>query len=117
MSGTDTVASAEAAARTGLTIDTLRYYEREGLVGPIRREGGRRRYDEDDLTWLGLLTCLRDAGLGIDDLRRFTALLRAEDPGEDRVAFLERRREELVERAERLQRAISVLDGKIAHYR
>lgn len=90
---------AEAAAATGLSLDTLRYYEREGLIGPIERSaGGRRRYDENDLAWIGIVTCLREAGLGITDLRRFTDLLRTESPGEDRVAFLHRRRKELQER-------------------
>lgn len=108
---------AEAAERSGLTIDTLRYYEREGLIGPIDRSaGGRRRYSEDDLTWIGLITCLRDAGLGIADLRRFTELLRSEAGSGDRVAFLRRRRVELEERRRLTERAISVLDDKINHY-
>lgn len=107
----------EAAARTGLSLDTLRYYEREGLVGPIgRAPGGARRYSEDDLVWLGLVTCLRDAGLGIADLRRFTDLLRTEAASDDRVDFLRRRRAELEERQAALAAAIAVLDGKIRHY-
>ncbi|MFZ4281513.1 MerR family transcriptional regulator, partial [Streptomyces rhizosphaericola] len=57
---------AAAADRTGVSIDTLRYYEREGLIGPIRRSGGgRREYTENDVFWIGLITCFRDAGLGI----------------------------------------------------
>jgi DNA-binding transcriptional MerR regulator len=108
---------AEAAAATGLSLDTLRYYEREGLIGPIERSvGGRRRYDQDDVTWIGIVTCLRDAGLGISDLRRFTELLRSEGPGTDRVTFLRERREELRERLRQTQAALTVLDGKIAHY-
>lgn len=68
---------AETVERTGLSHDTLRYYEREGLIGPVPRDGGgRRRYEDADLEWIGLVTCLRDAGLGIADLRRFTELLR-----------------------------------------
>lgn len=106
----------EVAARTGLTLDTLRYYEREGLIGPIdRAPGGRRRYTEDDVGWIGLVTCLREAGLGIADLRRFTELLRTDGDG-DRVEFLRRRRAELLDRLERTQAALRVLDDKIAHY-
>ena len=79
MSAMTGFAPGEVARRTGLTLDTLRYYEREGLVGPIERSvGGQRRYDEDDVAWIGIVTCLRDAGLGIADLRRFTELLRSE---------------------------------------
>ncbi|TQM44509.1 DNA-binding transcriptional MerR regulator [Pseudonocardia cypriaca] len=111
-----TVDPAEAARRTGLSLDTLRYYEREGLIGPIERAtSGHRRYTADDLTWIGIVTCLRDAELGIADLRRFTELLRSEGTG-DRVGFLRRRREELVDRARRLQAAIAVLDDKISYY-
>ncbi len=108
---------AAAAERTGLSLDTLRYYEREGLIGPVDRSaGGRRRYSEDDLSWIGVLTCLREAGLGITDLRRFTELLRSEAGSGDRVAFLRRRRAELQERRRLTERAISVLDDKIDHY-
>jgi DNA-binding transcriptional MerR regulator len=107
----------EAARRTGLSLDTLRYYEREGLIGPIdRTPGGRRRYDADDVAWIGIVTCLRDAGLGIADLRRFTELLRTEHETGDRVAFLRRRRDELSERLQRLQAALRVLNDKIEYY-
>jgi DNA-binding transcriptional MerR regulator len=111
-------APADAVERTGLTLDTLRYYEREGLIGPVRRDpGGRRQYDEGDLEWIGLVTCLRDAGLGIADLRRFTELLRGSAEPVDRVTFLEQRRDELEQRLRRTQRALDALDGKIAYYR
>lgn len=115
--GTPGYGLGEVAERTGLTHDTLRYYEREGLVGPVRRtSGGQRVYDEDDLAWIGIVTCLRDAGLGIADLRRFTQLLRTEGASADRVGFLQRRRAELEERIVKTQQAIGILDGKIAHY-
>jgi DNA-binding transcriptional MerR regulator len=107
----------EAAQRTGLSLDTLRYYEREGLIGPIGRSaGGRRTYTADDVAWIGTVTCLRRAGLAIEDLRRFTRLLRTEDESSDRVAFLRRRRDELVDQLGRTQAALDVLDDKIAHY-
>ncbi|MEU9576548.1 MerR family transcriptional regulator [Streptomyces chilikensis] len=108
---------ATAADRTGVSIDTLRYYEREGLIGPIRRSaGGRREYTEDDIFWIGLVTCFRDAGLGIADLREFVAILRSERSPQDRVAFLRERRAALEERVAALRRAMGVLDEKIAYY-
>jgi DNA-binding transcriptional MerR regulator len=108
---------AAAADHTGVSIDTLRYYEREGLIGPIRRSvGGRREYTEEDLFWIGLVTCFREAGLGIADLRGFVAILRAEHPPQDRVAFLRERRAALEQRAAALYRAMEVLDEKIAYY-
>jgi DNA-binding transcriptional MerR regulator len=108
---------ADTATSTGLSLDTLRYYEREGIIGPIERDtGGRRRYSDQDVAWIGVVTCLRDAGLGIDDLRRFTRLLRASGPGTDRVTFLRERRAELEERVRMMQRALDVLDDKIDYY-
>jgi DNA-binding transcriptional MerR regulator len=107
----------EVSERTGLTLDTLRYYEREGLIGPIRRRAGQRSYTEGDVAWIGIVTCLRDAGLGIDDLRRFTQLLRSEAGSTDRVAFLTRRRQELHDQLRKIQAAIRVLDDKIEYYR
>jgi DNA-binding transcriptional MerR regulator len=112
-----TITPAAAAERTGVSIDTLRYYEREGLIGPIRRSaGGHREYTEDDLFWIGLVTCFREAGLGIADLRGFVAVLRAERPPQDRVAFLRERRAALQRRMAALCRAMDVLDEKIAYY-
>ncbi|MCD7438565.1 MerR family transcriptional regulator [Streptomyces lincolnensis] len=112
-----TVTPSTAADRTGVSIDTLRYYEREGLIGPIRRSpGGRREYTEEDLFWIGLVTCFREAGLGIADLREFVALLRADHPPQNRVAFLRERRAALEQRVAALRRAMDVLDEKIAYY-
>ncbi|WP_306191057.1 MerR family transcriptional regulator [Streptomyces sp. MK5] len=112
-----TLTPATAADRTGVSIDTLRHYEREGLIGPIRRSaGGRRQYTEDDLFWIGLVTCFREAGLGIADLREFVVMLRAEHPPQDRVAFLRDRRAALEQRMAALCQAMEVLDEKIAYY-
>ncbi|BCL25185.1 MerR family transcriptional regulator [Streptomyces aurantiacus] len=112
-----TLTPAAASDRTGVSIDTLRYYEREGLIGPVRRSvGGRRQYTEDDVFWIGLVTCFRDAGLGIADLRGFVAILRAEHPPQERVAFLRERRAALEQRVAALGRAMQVLDEKITYY-
>lgn len=107
----------DVARATGLSEDTLRYYEREGLVGPIDRDSsGHRRYSDNDVAWVGVVTCLRDAGLGISDLRRFTSLLRADGDATEREDFLRGRRDELVRQADALAAAIRVLDDKIQHY-
>ncbi|WP_062132344.1 MerR family transcriptional regulator [Demequina aestuarii] len=107
----------DVAHSTGLTEDTLRYYEREGLVGPIDRDAsGHRRYGDNEVAWIGVVTCLREAGLGIADLRRFTSLLRADGVATERSEFLRQRRAELVRQADALAAAITVLDDKIAHY-
>ena len=114
---TETVGIGEAATASGLSPDTLRYYERESLIGPIRRaSNGQRQYSAGDIAWIGVITCLREAGLGIGDLQQFTRLLREASDTTTRVEFLRARRVDLMQRVQQLQAAVDVLDGKIRHY-
>jgi DNA-binding transcriptional MerR regulator len=70
----------EAAARVGLSTYTLRWYEQEGLVSPVERDSaGRRRYTDQDLDWLVLLTKLRRTGMPVRDMRRYAELARLGD--------------------------------------
>lgn len=67
----------EVARRTGFSDATLRYYERIGLIGPVRRDrsSGHRRYDLGTVSVLESLACLRSSGVGIEDMRRYLGLL------------------------------------------
>jgi DNA-binding transcriptional MerR regulator len=113
------ISPGEASARTGLSLDTLRYYESVGILGPVRRDaGGRRQYSEGDLAWLDVVKCLRASGMGIADLRRFVDVLhgqasRVTDP----VEMLQTHREQLLQHIEQVKAGLAVLDDKIAHYR
>ncbi|MEZ2372987.1 MerR family transcriptional regulator [Arthrobacter sp. RCC_34] len=107
----------EAVAASGLSPDAIRYYEDEGIIGPFERSSSNhRRFSDSDLAWIGVVTCMRDAGLGISDLREFATLLRGEEASADPATFLRERRAALDARAEALQRAIDVLDDKITHF-
>lgn len=65
----------QAAARSGLSIDTIRYYERSGLMPPVTRGAdGRRRFSPDSIDWLILLASLRDTGMPMAQMRRFAQL-------------------------------------------
>ncbi|ASR38645.1 MerR family transcriptional regulator [Prauserella marina] len=81
---------AEAAEKSGFSIDTLRYYEKIGLLSPVARTaGGRRRYSDDDVGLLHLLRCLRDTDMPIVDMHRFVTLLRGgEEHAAERLAVL-----------------------------
>jgi len=65
----------DASRRSGLSEPTLRYYEDVGLIGPIAREAvsRHRRYCEQDLEMLQVLSCLRTMGVGIEDMRTYQA--------------------------------------------
>ena len=118
-----TCAPADAARRSGFSLDTLRYYEKIGLVRDVRRDGaGRRLYDDGDLDWLGVLRCLRDTGMPIAAMRRYAALALATGPAADatvpeRLALLEGHAEHVASTIELLLHQQEHLAEKIEHYR
>lgn len=67
---------AEAAEASGLSAHTLRYYEQIGLIAPIDRRSGARRYSEADMRWLEFLVRLRATGMSMRDMQRYAQLLR-----------------------------------------
>ena len=113
-----TYSIAQAAEHSGLSIDTLRYYERIGLVDPPARDsGGRRSYSDDDLGWLVFLTRLRTTGMPIRMMREFAQLrhLGAATAGRRKQMLFEHRAS-VRERIAELQSCLDVLEYKIKHY-
>lgn len=107
----------EAARRTELSIDTIRYYDKLGILGPLSRTaGGARTFGEPDVGWLKILRCLRDTGMSMADLRKFVAVDGDLHPGKRRQ-LLEDHRATVLQRMARLEQELTVLDGKIAAYR
>ncbi|GHK03142.1 MerR family transcriptional regulator [Streptomyces sp. NPDC003753] len=113
-----TLTIAQVAERTGLSHDTLRYYERAGLIERVgRTTGNQRRYDAADLAWLEFLLRLRETGMSIADMQRFAQLrTQGDDTVADRLAMLRKHRAELAERIRALRRNAAALDDKIDHY-
>ena len=109
----------EAAAATGVSRHTLRYYERIGLLEPVARgANGHRRYTDADLGWVQFLTLLRSTGMPIADMLRFVEMTRGGDGTiRDRVELLEHHREELRARLEMLTRNLAAIDTKVSIYR
>lgn len=109
----------EASRKYGLTCDTLRYYERIGLIPPVPRDaGGKRDYDEDSCGWIELMKCFRSAGVQIDALIDYVALYRqGSDTAGARLAILEDQREKLLARITEMQASLQLLDKKIAFYK
>jgi DNA-binding transcriptional MerR regulator len=110
---------AEAAARSGLTAHTLRYYERDGLMlGTVARAGsGHRRYTEGDLTWIEMITRLRSTGMPIRDVRRYAALVRAGEGNEaERLELLKAHRERVEAELAQVTGHLRAIDHKIGIY-
>jgi DNA-binding transcriptional MerR regulator len=110
---------AQAAEKTGFSIDTLRYYEKIGLLDRIdRTAAGRRRFSSDDLGFLGILRCLRDTGMPIAEMRRYAELARdGEETLAERIALLEAHDEHIDRQIETLRAQREHLRGKIRYYR
>ena len=113
-----TYSIAQAAAHTGLSIDTLRYYERIGLIEPPARDaGGRRTYSDADLAWLHFLTRLRTTGMPIRMMREYAQLRhRGNATAARRRQILIEHRAEVRERVAELQSCLDMLDYKITNY-
>jgi DNA-binding transcriptional MerR regulator len=114
-----TLSVSEAAAEVGLTSHTLRWYEQEGLVAPIGRDSvGRRRYTEQDLSWLGVLTRLRRTGMPVRDMRRYAELARqGAHTTDERMRLFEQHRQRVRERIAQLQQDLDFVEYKISIYR
>jgi DNA-binding transcriptional MerR regulator len=109
----------QAAGKTGFSLDTLRYYERIGLLDDIERtSGGQRVFSDDDLAWLGILRCLRDTGMPIAGMLRYAELARGGDATIDaRVALLEEHDGEIERKVAALREEQAHIKGKIEWYR
>ena len=109
---------AEVSEQYGLSADTLRYYERVGLIPPVHRnEGGIRDYNDLDLRRVDFIKCMRSAGLPIEVLIEYVALVQKGDKTiEARKEILIEQRELLVARMQEMQKTLDVLNHKIEGY-
>lgn len=109
---------AQAAARSGFSLDTLRYYEREGILEPIARTaGGRRTYSEGDLAWLELVRCLRDTGMPVAELKRYAELCQDDATIPDRIVMLEQHDAKVREQIAELDAQRERIAHKLDYYR
>ena len=109
---------AEVSKKYELSADTLRYYERIGLVPPVpRNKSGIRDYDTESCQWVELMKCMRSAGVQIEALIEYVALFQQGDETIGaRQALLLEQREQLVERMAEMQRSLDRLNDKIERY-
>ena len=109
---------AEVSKAYGLSADTLRYYERIGLIPHVpRNSGGIRVYDEESRRWVEFVKCMRSAGIAIETLIEYVGLCRqGEHTAEARKDLLIEERRQLAERIAEMQETLARLDGKIEGY-
>jgi DNA-binding transcriptional MerR regulator len=108
----------EISKKYDITADTLRYYERIGLIPTVpRNSSGIRDYDEESCRWVELMRCMRRAGVQIEALIEYVALFRQGDSSADaRKQILIEQRHQLVEKMVDIQKSLNLLDEKIDRY-
>ncbi len=108
----------EVSEKYNISQDTLRYYERIGMIPEISRTpGGIRNYQESDLGWVELAICMRSAGLPIEALIEYVKLYQQGDATfAARLQLLQEQRESLEKQKTQLEKAINKLNYKISRY-
>ena len=101
-----------------ISVDTLRYYERIGLIPPVtRNESGIRNYSESDCNWVQFAKCMRGAGLSVESLIEYVTLFGEGDKTRAaRKEILIEERAKLMERMAQMQETLDKLNWKIDNY-
>ncbi|MEX2784855.1 MerR family transcriptional regulator [Streptococcus sp. H49] len=118
MTNQNTYTITQVSEKYNINPNTLRYYERIGLLPPVPRKSNGNRYFTDDLNkWLEMIICFRHSGIPIEALLDYCQLLRqGSSTLEAREALLREQREMLLEKQANLQRSIDRLSHKISLY-
>ena len=109
---------AEVSQQYDISADTLRYYERVGLLGPVRRtKSGVRDYSAADCARIEFIKCMRRANVSIDALSTYINLLKQGDETHDqRLELLREQRDLVAVRIAGMQESLNLLNHKIEHY-
>ena len=108
----------QACELTGMTYQGLKFYCNEGLVPNVKRnESNHRVFDDRDIAWIKSLLCLRDCGMGINDMKEYTRLcLLGMSTIPERKAILQAKREEIQHHIHELQGTLQYIDAKEEFY-
>lgn len=108
----------EVSKKYDMTADTLRYYERIGLLPPVpRNKSGIRDYNEESCRWIELMKCMRKAGVQIEALIEYVLLFQQGDSTVDaRKNLLIEQRNQIMERMKDMQESLNHLNDKIDRY-
>ncbi len=108
----------DVSKRTGLSAHTLRYYEKEGLLPHVERtSGGFRQYTDEDMEALGLICCLKNTGMSLQEIARFVSLTHEGDHTlRQRVALLAEHRENVIRRIEEMQKYLEKVTWKLNYF-
>ncbi|GHT02230.1 MerR family transcriptional regulator [Synergistales bacterium] len=108
----------EFSSITGMGIHTLRYYEKENLIIPERKENGRRYYSDGDILWIQFIKRLKDTDMPIKEIQKYAGLrTQGDNTLEERMEMLIHHRAALKEKIVAMQEHLENLDNKISYYK
>ena len=108
----------EVSKKYNISADTIRYYEKEGLIPTVpRNKNGIRDFDENSCGWIEFIKCMRSAGLEIETLKRYVSLFRqGTKTVKERKILLEEQPEKLLKKQEDIKATLDRLNYKIEKY-
>ncbi len=108
----------DVSKKTGLSAHTLRYYEKEGLLSHVDRSpGGFRQYTDEDMEALGLICCLKNTGMSLQEITRFVSLTHEGDQTlKERVELLREHRENVIRRIQEMQKYLEKVTWKLNYF-
>jgi DNA-binding transcriptional MerR regulator len=109
----------EVAAKTGLSVHTLRYYEQIGIIHPVERAGNQHRiYSPKDLEWIAFLVRLRSTGMPVKEMALYAQMVREGDATiTARRELMEKHRETIRSQIQELETHLQLIEKKVEYYR
>ena len=107
----------EISEMTGLTISTLRYYEKEGLLSGVKRQSGIRKYTDKDINTLRIIECLKYSGLQLEDIKNYMILCKRGDKSlKERLDIFLETEQRVKKQIESLNRTLDMIQFKKWYY-
>jgi len=108
----------QVAEKTGLSSYTLRYYDKEGLMPFVHRgNGGRREFTENDMDFVDLISCLKETGMSLKEIRDFVNMsMEGNITLEERLAMFKKQRDNVMKQIAQSQRYLEKLDHKVQYF-
>ena len=108
----------DVAEEFNITPSTIRWYEKKGLIPPIKRdENGRRYYDEGNLDWFSVVMCMKGTNMSVENIRKFAELNAMGDSTlQERLDMVIRQRDVTVAKIHELEECLKTIEFKIMYF-
>ncbi|WP_233185254.1 MerR family transcriptional regulator [Paenibacillus sonchi] len=108
----------QVAAKVGLNIGAIRFYERKGLLDPVvRNEQNNRLYTDDEINWLIFLRCLRETGMSVEEIKKYYDMVKAGTSTlPERIKLIQDQKQALLDDIDKKKAQLVHLEHKLERY-